>query len=233
MGAWHQKEEGKAIIEAVLFDLDGTLLDREKSLITFVSHQYDRLAPKLSSIPKEDYISRFIELDNNGYVWKDKVYKQLINEFNITACSVQELLDDYVSNFKHYCIPFQHLHRMLSELKQQHIKLGMITNGFGQFQLDNIRALGIEQNFEVILISECEGLKKPNLEIFDRALAKLQVRAVSSMFVGDHAINDIEAAKNMGMVAVWKRNDASPTEKADYIIDELSEIPSLVQQGMK
>jgi putative hydrolase of the HAD superfamily len=219
-----------AIIEAVLFDLDGTLLDREKSLIAFVSHQYERLTPKLSSIPKEDYIRRFIELDNNGYVWKDKVYKQLINEFNLTNCTVKELLDDYVSSLKYYCNPFSHLHSMLNELKQQNIKLGMITNGIGQFQLDNIRALGIEQNFEVILISEWEGIKKPNPEIFDRALAKLQVSAASSMFVGDHALNDIEAAQNIGMVAVWKRNDASPTVKAEYIIDELSEIPTLVQQ---
>ncbi|MGE7839305.1 HAD family hydrolase [Lysinibacillus sp. NPDC093712] len=214
----------------MLFDLDGTLLDREKSLIAFVSHQYERLAPKLSSIPKEDYISRFIELDNNGYVWKDKVYKQLINEFNLTDYPVKELLDDYVSNFKHYCIPFQHLHRMLNELQQQNIKLGIITNGYGQFQLDNIQALGIEQKFEVILISEWEDMKKPNPEIFARALTKLKVNAASSMFVGDHAMNDIEAAKNVGMIAVWKRNDASPTEKADYNIDELSEIPLLVQQ---
>ncbi|MEK5333570.1 HAD family hydrolase [Lysinibacillus sp. FSL W8-0992] len=219
-----------AIIEAVLFDLDGTLLDRDKSLIAFVSHQYERLAPKLSSIPKEDYISRFIELDNNGYVWKDKVYKQLINEFNLTDCTEKELLDDYVSNFKHYCIPFQHLHRMLNELQQQNIKLGMITNGYGQFQLDNIQALGIEQKFEVILISEWEGMKKPNPEIFARALTKLKVNVASSMFVGDHAMNDIEAAKNVGMIAVWKRNNASQTEKADYNIDELSEIPLLVQQ---
>jgi len=225
-----ENEEGMAIIEAVLFDLDGTLLDREKSLIAFVSHQHERLAPKLSSISKEVYISRFIELDNNGYVWKDKVYKQLINEYNLIDCTVKELLDDYVSNFKRYCIPFQHLHRMLSEIKQRNIKLGIITNGFGQFQLDNIRALGIEKEFEVILISEWEGVNKPNPEIFDRALAKLHVRATSSMFVGDHALNDIEAAQNIGMIAIWKRNDASPTVKADFIIDELIEIPQLVHK---
>lgn len=218
------------MIEAVLFDLDGTLLDREKSLIAFVSHQYDRLAPKLSSISKEHYVSRFVDLDKNGYVWKDVVYEQLIKEFQLTACTVKELLDDYMLNFKHCCIPFQHLHDMLEELTQRNIKLAMITNGYGQFQLDNIQALVIEHYFDVILISEWEGVKKPNSEIFNRALAKLQVSAAHSMFVGDHAINDIEAAQNIGMKAIWKRNDASPSYKADYIIDELSEIPMLMQQ---
>ena len=214
----------------MLFDLDGTLLDREKSLIAFVSNQYDRLAPKLSSISKERYIKRFIDLDSNGYVWKDVVYEQLINEFHLTACPVKELLDDYISNFKYYCIPFPHLHSMLKELTLQNIKLGMITNGYGQFQLDNIQALGIEHYFDVILISEWEGIKKPTPDIFNRALAKLQVSAAYSMFVGDHAINDIEAAQNVGMKAMWKRNDASPTQKADVIINELNEIPIVVQQ---
>ena len=214
----------------MLFDLDGTLLDREKSLMAFVSNQYDRLAPKLSSISKERYIKRFIDLDSNGYVWKDVVYEQLINEFHLTACPVKELLDDYISNFKYYCIPFPHLHSMLKELTLQNIKLGMITNGYGQFQLDNIQALGIEHYFDVILISEWEGIKKPTPDIFNRALAKLQVSAAYSMFVGDHAINDIEAAQNVGMKAMWKRNDASPTQKADVIINELNEIPIVVQQ---
>lgn len=214
----------------MLFDLDGTLLDREKSLIAFVSNQYDRLAPKLSSISKERYIKRFIDLDSNGYVWKDVVYEQLNNEFHLTACTVKELLDDYISNFKYYCIPFPHLYSILKELTLQNIKLGMITNGYGQFQLDNIQALGIEHYFDVILISEWEGIKKSTPDIFNRALAKLQVSAAYSMFVGDHAINDIEAAQNVGMKAVWKRNDASPTQKADFIINELNEIPIVVQQ---
>lgn len=71
------------IFKAVLFDLDGTLLNRDKSVELFINKQYERLYELLSHIPKEQYISRFIELDNHGYVWKDKVYQQLISEFNI------------------------------------------------------------------------------------------------------------------------------------------------------
>ena len=35
----------------------------------------------------------------------------------------------------------------------------MIPNGYGQFQMDNIKALGIEKYFETILVSEWEGIK--------------------------------------------------------------------------
>ncbi|MDQ0226314.1 HAD family hydrolase [Metabacillus niabensis] len=46
------------MIKAVLFDLDGTLLDREESVRKFIAMQYDRLKSELGHIVKEDYINR-------------------------------------------------------------------------------------------------------------------------------------------------------------------------------
>jgi len=216
------------MIHAVIFDLDGTLLDRDSSVRSFIDQQYERLKPYLSHILKEKYVHRFIELDNHGYVWKDKVYQQLTEEFSIKLSS-EEMLEDYLREFKNHCVPFENLHSMLHNLKKQGLKLGMITNGYGQFQLDNIRALGIEDDFDVILISEWEGIKKPNAEIFDRALSKLGVSASESLYVGDHPFNDVEAAKKVGMIAIWKRNDAWRNIEADYIIDNLREIQAILK----
>ncbi|KOP80248.1 L-2-haloalkanoic acid dehalogenase [Lysinibacillus sp. FJAT-14745] len=216
------------MIQAVIFDLDGTLLDRNSSVRTFVEQQYERLKPNLSHILKENYVKRFIELDNHGYEWKDKVYQQLIEEFSIEL-SPKAMLEDYLQEFKHSCVPFINLQWMLHNLKKQGLKLGMITNGYGQFQLDNIRALGIEDVFDVILISEWEGIKKPDAEIFDRALSKLKVSANESIYVGDHLFNDVEAAKKVGMMAIWKRNDAWQSVEADYIIDHLIEIQNILK----
>lgn len=73
------------MIKAILFDLDGTLLDRDTSIQNFIANQYERLKPQLSKISKKDYINRFIKLDCRGYVWKDKVYKSLVSEFEIST----------------------------------------------------------------------------------------------------------------------------------------------------
>ena len=118
---------------------------------------------------------------------------------------------------------------MLDTLKQQGYLLGIITNGRGEFQAKAISGLGIDDYFDAILISEIEGVRKPELEIFQLALDRLGVLAQNSIFVGDNPTADISGAKNAGMRAIWKRNSdwREPTD-ADATIDELSEIPLLL-----
>lgn len=217
------------MFKAVLFDLDGTLLNRDKSVELFINQQYERLYKLLSPIPKEQYVSRFIELDNRGYVWKDKVYQQLIDEFNIHSVTWEELLQDYLDEFKHHCIGFPHIRVMLEKLKNNKIALGMITNGYGQFQKDNIEALNIEKYFDVILISEWEGIKKPNPQIFRNALEKLNVEPSESLFIGDHPENDVRAAQNIGMKGIWKKDSQWTDVEADATIDDYLELPVIMK----
>lgn len=216
---------------AILFDLDGTLLDRDKSVKKFIDSQYDRLNKVLGFIPKKQYIQRLFELNNHGL--REEVYKQLVNEFKFPDITWEELFDDYVENFKDHCTPFPNLMSMLEELRNRKIALGMITNGRGQFQMDKIKALGIEPYFDAILISEWEGIRKPDPEIFYRALQKLTASPDLSIFVGDHPENDIKAAQNAGMKGVWKRDSVRGNIEADAIIDDLAEIPSIIDELIK
>lgn len=218
------------MIKAVLFDLDGTLLNRDESVKKFIDNQYDRLIEVVGHIPKEKYCTRFIELDNRGYVWKDKVYEQLVHEFEITGLNSEDLLQDYINEFSNHCVSFPNLHNMLQELKDNNFVLGMITNGYGQFQLDNIKALNIEHYFNTLLISEWENMKKPNPKIFKKALKALNVQPHQSVFIGDHPENDVEASKNIGMIGIWKKDLQWHKVDTDFIVDDLMEVPTIIKE---
>lgn len=217
------------MIKAVIFDLDGTLLNRDESVKKFIDNQYERLNKWVGHLSKEKYTTRFIELDSRGYVWKDKVYQQLVDEFEITGVNWEGLLQDYISEFKNSCVPFPNLLSMLEDLRKSNLILGIITNGYGQFQMDNIKALGIEKYFKTILVSEWEGIKKPEPQIFKRALEQLNVSANESIFVGDHPENDVKAAQNVGMKGIWKKDSQWENVKADIIVDDFADLPLIIK----
>lgn len=217
-------------IQGVLFDLDGTLLDRDASIKQFVNLQYEKFSQHLSHIPIGIYTSKFIEYDACGFVWKDKVYQQLAEELEITSISWKTMLEDYLQSFRDCCVPFPNLINTLELLKEQQFSLGIVTNGRGKFQLDNIRALGIECFFNTIVVSELEGIKKPNLKIFERALERVGLSASDCIYVGDHPENDVKAAQNAGMIGVWKKDLVWGDFETEHIISDLTELLHIIKE---
>ncbi len=92
--------------KVLLFDLDQTILNRNESLIKFLNWQVNffKLVPQEL---KESFIKSFIKLDNNGSVWKDIVYDQLIKNFNIKRYDTNELLQSYINNFNKFSTAFE------------------------------------------------------------------------------------------------------------------------------
>ncbi len=110
----------------------------------------------------------------------------------------------------------------------------MITNGFTEFQLLNIRSLGIDKYMDTIVVSEEERIKKPQAEIFMRALERLGVTPEESVYIGDHPENDVIGARNVGMNAIWKKDAFSGTPFTDeHIIDDLQELLLLIDTMQK
>lgn len=210
---------------AVLFDLDGTLLDRRTSIREFVAGQYRRLRHHLTHVAEYAYIERFLALDNNGYTARNILFENLVREFDIERMRSDDLLSDFRAHFPQCCTAFRGAHATLRAIRERGLGLGLITNGSGDGQQRKLLQLGLADAFDTVLISEVEGVKKPDAAIFGRALTRLGVPAEESIFVGDHPILDIQGGRAVGMRALWKRNDAWPVpEDADGIIDDLHEV---------
>ena len=218
------------MIKVVLFDLDGTLLNRQASLTRFINDQYERFSKYFFHVSIDTYRTRFMELDERGYVWKDQVYKKLIEEFEIKGVKSEELLEDYILNFHHFCEPFPNLFSMLEKLKQKSYKLGLITNGKEQFQMNNLKSLGLESYFSLILISEKEGLSKPNPLLFHRALTFFEVLPEEAIYIGDHPENDYRGAQNIGLKVIWKKDTYWKDFQPEFLIDDILEIPTIIEQ---
>ncbi|WP_408010602.1 HAD family hydrolase [Pseudalkalibacillus sp. A8] len=222
------------MIKGLMFDLDGTLLDRTKSLQEFVCKQYDRYIDSLEKVTLQSYMDDFLNYDQNGYKHKKKVYRSIVEKYKLNQEWYDLLLDDYYKEFHNHCLPVDGLDEVISYLQRSSLTIGLITNGETMFQTKTIEALSLEDVFHCILISEKEGIKKPSAEFFLRGLRLLDLQPIETVLVGDHPTNDIHAAKKLGMYTIWVKNaHYEKPRDTDFTIDSLSEIPEIIQSFNK
>lgn len=186
-------------MKAILFDLDETLLDRSGSLTRFCYWQ----ATSVLEIDDADrFVRRFIELDANGSVWKDRVYQVLKIEFSIPE-STNELVDQYLAHFSDFCQARPGALDAVRQLADDGYKLGLVSNGKSPFQENNFSALGVADLFGTIIVSDAVGYKKPDPRIFEMACKELSVSPDDCVFIGDNPVADIQGAAGLGMYTVF------------------------------
>ncbi|MEJ2685759.1 MAG: HAD hydrolase-like protein, partial [Gammaproteobacteria bacterium] len=118
---------------AILFDLDGTLHDRIRGLRDFVSDQFSRLGG--SPGRREQFVRRFVQLDANGKVWKDEVYRTLLREFEFgCAHAVGDLVTDYLTGYPQYALEMTGATDALQALIAGNLKIGIVSNGRSDLQ---------------------------------------------------------------------------------------------------
>jgi putative hydrolase of the HAD superfamily len=116
---------------------------------------------------------------------------------------VAELLADYQERCCLHARGFDGMRDVLATLRMQGLKLGIITNGETKFQTRQIEALELHTLVDTVLISESEGIRKPDRELFIRASNRLRVDPGACVFVGDNPIADVLGAHAAGMRTIW------------------------------
>jgi putative hydrolase of the HAD superfamily len=218
-------------IKAVLFDLDDTLYDRGELVRRVVTDQHDEFQHELRPVQKNDFINRVLQLDDHGYADKRALYATVVAEWGLAAALIERLVENFWTSYDEKCELPQDTRVTLQTLRQNGMKLGVITNGGAERQQRKLDSLGISSWFDVILISETEGVRKPDAEIFHRALARCSVGASEAIFVGDHPDTDIGGALQAGLRAVWKVTPYWPCTYDVPFVRQLSEILPMCDAG--
>jgi putative hydrolase of the HAD superfamily len=216
-------------LQAVLFDLDGTLLDRRLSFERFIGTQWERFSSIRDGVERARYVRAAIEHDRDGYAPRNDLFSGTLARVGLPLELARTLLEDYRAGFPAACLLFPDAAETLSALRSAGLKLGLITNGSVRMQSAKLKCLAITPAFDTILISSLEGVSKPDPEIFRRALERLGASAERAVFVGDHPEVDVAGARRAGLKAVWRRDHTlSAAVEADATIDELRDLLPLL-----
>lgn len=89
---------------------------------------------------------------------------------------------------------------VLARLRALGLRLVMVSNANGTLQA-HMQRLGLASYFEVLLDSQCEGVEKPDPELFRRALSRSGATAATTLHVGDLYHVDVLGARAAGIQA--------------------------------
>jgi putative hydrolase of the HAD superfamily len=193
--------------QAVLFDLDDTLHDRQATLKVFAERFLQEFKSKLKPISLDALLLEYQRVDAGGYRSRDQVHGLLAESLPwLEPVSPEVLLAFWYDLFPKLSMPMLHARETLMILQARGIKLGLVTNGKSKVQNEKVDALGWRAFLDLILVSEDFGIKKPDPRIFKIALEHWQLEASQVCMVGDHPVNDVLGARGAGLTGVWFRS---------------------------
>ncbi len=179
--------------KAVLFDLDGTLLNTLDDLTDSVNYALTRFGYPLR---KPEEIRRFL---GNGS--KALIGRSLPE--NIDGGILEEVHAVYLARYTDHAQiktgPYEGIPELLNELKKQDIKIAVISNK-GDEQVKALTSKFFPQ--ADFAAGERPGIpRKPNPQSILEVLDCFQVSPKEAIYVGDSEV-DIQTARNAGMRAV-------------------------------
>jgi phosphoglycolate phosphatase len=211
---------------AVLFDLDGTLVDSYDALEQAINaslrahHRRDLLPGKIREYVG-DGVETLLERAFGTDGVPDTAYDAFEEHYDRICCTGSKLLADVEAT--------------LHALADLGIAMAVCTNKPTGFSKKILASLQLAALFDGIVGPDLAGARKPDGRHVLRALASTGAAATEALFVGDMPV-DVRAARNGGTdVAVVATGSSSVEQlraaQPDYFLEKFSDLLPLVRDG--
>lgn len=119
---------------------------------------------------------------------------------------------------------------LLDYLRDRGYRMHICSNGFHEVQYKKLRACGLFDYFDTIILSEDAGANKPSKQFFDYALQKSGAVKAKTLMIGDNFNTDILGAKQAGFdTAYFNRFPDYPApEPATFEVTNLSQLMDIL-----
>jgi putative hydrolase of the HAD superfamily len=235
-------------IRALLFDVNGTLIDIEtdermeeayRAIAHFLTYQgvslhrgqvcdlyfqtmKEQFEASQEKYPEFDVVAVWREIvARNASDYTRSLPPQKLQEMPRLIAEMQRGIS------RKRIAAFPQVEEVLRQLTGRY-RLAVVSDAQSAYALPELRAVGLHEYFDAIIISGDYGYRKPDARLFQAALDRLKVAPDQAMFVGNDRYRDVFGAQQLGMKTVWlcnhrvgsRPNDAEP----DYIIYQFGEL---------
>lgn len=178
------------MIKAVLFDLDGTLLDSAPDLIATLNHL--RAGLKLAAMPEDD-LRHFVSRGATGLI-----------KAGMPPCDEETLLkwkSAFIHHYKDNCFdqstPFIGVEALLKSLRARDIPWGVVTNKMESLCIPILEQLGWLESLSALVCGDTVSSSRPDPGLILEACRRIGIDPAEALMVGDD-LRDVKAGTLAG-----------------------------------
>jgi phosphoglycolate phosphatase len=210
---------------AVLFDLDGTLVDSYNALAEAVNHArrthglHDLTTARIKEFVG-DGMERLLQRAFERTDISGSVRDAFVSRYDEVCCDESKVLADVEST--------------LERLRNLKVKMAVCTNKPTFFSKKILDFLGLSRHFAAIVGPDLAGARKPEAKHLLVTLESVACDPADALFVGDMPI-DVRAARNSGMdVAVVATGSSTRDQLAaaepDHFLERFADLLKIVRR---
>jgi len=219
-------EKFRGAVKALVFDLDGTLIDSKKDLVLAVNATLQEMGRQ--ELP-EDLVASYV---GSGA-------PVLISRALGAAAAPEELqralqffLAQYEAHKLDYTREYPGVREALEKLRG--VPMAVLTNKPVDISVRILQGLGLAEYFKSICGGNSFATKKPDPLGANHILGELGIPAAQAAMVGDSEV-DVQTARNAGMISAIVNFGFGTHDRqkypADVYLDQLDELLPMVEPG--
>lgn len=220
-------------LRAVLFDLDGTLIDTAPDFIRIIGLMCQQAG---IPVPVDELIRAQVSEGSRAMV--SLIYPELAPDSPELLKIRQQFLDIYAQNIAVDTCLFPQMDNLLSMLEERGLPWGIVTNKPRSLSELLLAALNLAERCQVLVCPDDVTRTKPDPEPMLLAASQLGLPPEQIVYVGDHP-RDIDAGRAAGMPTVLAAYGYLPPDHrnnldawhAKHIVYTVNELIELVHQS--
>jgi phosphoglycolate phosphatase len=220
-------------LHAVLFDLDGTLLDTAADIALALNRALtDRGIANLPGAQVRKMIGKGAPvlmsraLAANGLAPDDALHAVLLDRFFHHYGRLHEHAGESTAE------PYPGAAEGLAALREAGLKIAVVTNKQQSFAIALLQRLGLSEDIDLVVGGDTCDRRKPDPQPLQFACETLDVEVTAALMVGD-SVNDVLAARAAGMPVLcvpygYNEGEDPRTLPCDGFVETLAELPGLL-----
>lgn len=218
------------VIRGVVFDMDDTLcLERD-----YVKSGFRAVARHAAPDNPEPVFNALWQMFESGV--RGDTFNRLLEQFPEVAakCTIPDLVEAYRSHAPDIAI-IPAMREILLRLRQEGVKLGLLSDGPLVSQQAKADALGVAELVDCVVLTDAMGREcwKPSPAGFERLARQLELEHCELAYIGDNPAKDFIAPNILGWQTIrvrlsdQLREQEEPQNEQAAPRHDVSDIPAL------